>query len=298
MTTQITEGLNRERLKSIADSYVDAMVTHDPKKTPLASNAVIVENLARIQPNEGLFKRASAGPTAFKIHVPDVTAQTIAYMAVMQADGKPVQIGLRLKLDKGQISEAEQIVVYHLGEAGMKNLERPRSAFSQPVIDSYRESRGNLVRIAGLYYDALELNNGRICPFSDDCVRHENGMQTCRNVVPGDWAQATFGVFGAMTAPAQLDSQVMAYITRIDNRRVFAADEENGLAAGFSHFRHPMEKKEYKVFGVPGVDTWKMDFAPFDLPAMHIYKIWGGQVHEIDALGYMAPYNADSYWKS
>lgn len=292
------EGLNRERLKSIADSYVEAMVVHDPKKTPLASNAVIVENLERIQPNEGLFKKASAGPTTFKIYVPDVAAQTIAYIAVMEAEGKPIQLGLRLKLDKGQIAEAEQIVVYQLGEAGMKNLVTPRAAFSQPVIDSYRESRGNLVRIAGLYYDALELNNGRICPFADDCVRHENGMQTCRNVVPGDWASATFGVFGAMTAPAQLDSQVMAYITKIDNRRVFAADEENGLAAAFSHFRHPMEKKEYKVFGVPGVDTWKMEFAPFDLPAMHIYKIWGGQVHEIDALGYMAPYNAESYWKN
>jgi hypothetical protein len=101
-----------------------------------------------------------------------------------------------------------------------------------------------------------------------------------------------------MTAAAQLDSQVMAYITKLDNRRVFAADEECGLAVGFSHFRHAMQTKEYKVFGVPGVETWKMDFNPFDLPAMHIYKVWGGQLHEIDALGFMAPYMADSYFKS
>jgi hypothetical protein len=298
MTTETRDGL-----KAIADAYVEAMVAHDPKAAPLAPNAVIVENLARIQPTEGLWQKASAMPTTFKIYVPDVTAQTVGYMCVMQADGKPIQLGLRLKLAGGQIAEAEQIVVYELGggamgDAGMKNLETPRAAFSQPVNEAFRESRGNLIRIAGSYYDALELNNGRLCPFADDCVRHENGMQTCRNIVPDDWAASTFGVFGALTAAAQLDSQVMAYITKLDNRRIFAADEEYGLAVAFSHFRHAMKEKEYKVFGVPGVETWKMEFDPFDLPAMHIYKVWGGQMHEIDALGFMAPYNADSYFKS
>ena len=305
MTNQTRDGL-----KSIADSYVNAMIAHDPKLAPLASNAVIVENLKKIGTNEGLWAKASDEPKSFKIYVPDTVAQTIGYMCVMQAktevDGKvedrPIQLGLRLKLDNGKIAEAEQIVVYSLGggmmgAAGMKNLDKPRAAFSQPVIPAYRESRGNLIRIAGSYYDALELNNGRLCPFADDCVRHENGMQTCRNIVPGDWAASTFGVFGALTAAAQLDSQVMAYITKLDLRRVFAADEEYGLAVGFSHFRHEMKQKEFKVFGVPGVETWKMDYAPFDLPAMHIYKVWGGQMHEIDALGFMAPYMADSYFK-
>ena len=293
-----TETLNRDRLKAIADSYIAAMLAHDPKKTPLASKAVIVENLARIQPTEGLWKSASAELGKFKIYVPDVTAQTVGYMAVMEADGKPIQLGMRLKIEKGQIAEAEQIVVYQLRETSMANLQKPRAAFSQPVIESYRESRGQLIRIAGLYYDALELNNGRLAPFADDCVRHENGLQTCRNTVPDDWTASTFGVFGSLSAAAQLDSQIMAYITRLDHRRVFAADEEYGLAVGFSHFRHTMDNKEYKVFGVPGVDTWKMDFQPFDLPAMHIYKIWGGQLHEIDALGYMAPYQSKSYWES
>jgi hypothetical protein len=304
MTTEARDraGLDRAGLTTIADAYVKAMVAHDSKKAPLAANAVIVENLKKIQPTEGLWAKASAEPTTFKIYIPDTVAQTVGYMCVMQADDKPIQLGLRLKLDNGKIAEAEQIVVYSLGggamgAAGMKNLEKPRAAFSQPVNESYRDSRGNLIRIAGSYYDALELNNGRLCPFADDCVRHENGMQTCRNVVPGDWAANTFGVFGAMTAAAQLDSHVMSYITRLDNRRIFAADEEFGLAVGFSHFRHAMEKKEFKVFGVPGVETWPMNYDPFDLPAMHIYKVWGGQLHEIDALGFMAPYMADSHFK-
>ncbi len=293
----MTGSLTRDGLNAVADSYVAAMVAHDAKAAPLAPDAVVVENLARIQPTEGLWKAASAGPTTFQIHVPDVAAQQVGYMAVMEADGRPVQIGLRLKLENGLIAEAEQIVVYELRDIGVPNLKTPRAAFSQPVIEAYRDARPRMLQIAGQYYDALELNNGRLVSFGDDCVRHENGIQTCRNSVPDDWTAATFGVFGSLSAPAQLDSQVFSYITRIDHRRVFAADEECGLAVGFSHFRHDMATKQIRVFGVPGVETWTLDFAPFDLPAMHIYKIWGGELHEIEALGYIAPYRSSAYWE-
>ena len=34
----------------------------------------------------------------------------------------------------------------------------------------------------------------------------------------------------------------------------------------------------------------------FDLPAVHIFKIWGGQIHEIEALGFLAPYLSPSGW--
>jgi hypothetical protein len=294
----MTGVLTRDDLKAAADAYVAAMVVHDPRGAPLAPDALIVENLARIQPTEGLWTAASAGPTSFQIHVPDVAAQEIGYMAVMEADGKPVQIGLRLKFERGQITEAEQLVVYALRETGMPNLKTPRAAFSQPVIEPFRDARGRLLQIARNYYDALELNNGRLAPIADDCVRHENGIQTCRNSVPDDWTAATFGVFGSLSAAAQLDSQVFGYISRIDNRHVFAVDEECGLAVGFSHFVHDMQTKDIRVFGVPGVETWNLDFAPFDLPAMHIYKIWGGELHEIEALGYIAPYRSVAYRES
>jgi hypothetical protein len=96
---------------------------------------------------------------------------------------------------------------------------------------------------------------------------------------------------------SQLDSQSMAYITTIDQRRVEIADTVTGLALGFSHFRHPMTQKEYPVFNDPGRDKSTANFAPFDLPAMHIYKIWGGQIHEIEAMGFMAPLNSATGWE-
>ena len=92
---------DRDCLKKLADSYVAAMVAHDPAKVPLARDVKMVENIQRIRPGEGLWKTATAAPTTFRIYVPDTVAQQVGYMAVMQEDGKPIQLALRLKLEGG-----------------------------------------------------------------------------------------------------------------------------------------------------------------------------------------------------
>ncbi len=79
---------------------------------------------------------------------------------------------------------------------------------------------------------------------------------------------------------------------RIENRRVMIADEVTGMAFGLSHFRHAFEKREFAVYGIPGQTVRTMDNQPFDMPAIHLYKIWGGTIHEIEAVGIVAPYNS------
>jgi len=83
---------DRACLKNLADRYVAALVAHDPSTVPLARNVRMVENIQRIQPGDGLWKTASAGPTTFKIYVPDAVAQQVGFMAVMQEQGKPIQL--------------------------------------------------------------------------------------------------------------------------------------------------------------------------------------------------------------
>ena len=39
-----------------------------------------------------------------------------------------------------------------------------------------------------------------------------------------------------------------------------------------------------------------IDYKPFDLPAAYIFKIQGGQIHEIEALRFIAPYNSATGW--
>jgi hypothetical protein len=289
---------DRQCLRTLADRYVAALVAHDPAQVPLAADVKMVENLVRIKPGEGLWKTTTGGAREYRIVVPDAVAQQVGFIVMMEEAGKPIQFGARLQLAGGRITQAEHLVVHELRETSLANLQKARAPLLASVPEAYRDSRSRLISIALSYYDALDLNNGSLAPFADDCVRYENGMQTARNRVPTEpTAAGGFGLLGALGCAKQLDTQVMSYIDTIDNRRVPIADEETGLAFGLSHFHHSMKQKELRTIGVPGEEIRKMDFKPFDLPAMHIYKIWGGQIHEIEAIGILAPYNSPTGWE-
>jgi hypothetical protein len=58
-----------------------------------------------------------------------------------------------------------------------------------------------------------------------------------------------------------------------------------------------MARKTLKIIGVPGIDMWEMGFDAFDLPAAHIYKVTRAQIHEVEAIGFRAPYNSPTGWE-
>jgi len=293
---------DRDCLERLADNYIAALVAHDPHKVPLAADIKTVENAKRISPGEGLWRTATAGPTDFKILVPDTTSQEVGGMVMMQSEGKPAQVGFRLKLVDGKIVEAEHMIAVPR-EAFMANLQKPRPGILMDVPYEYRDSRGRLIHMAKSYYDALDNNNGSLAPFAPDCERHENGMRTAPSggvatgpTIPGAPVRPP-SLMGLQDCTSQINSGTFQYITVIDNRRVEVADEQTGLALGFSHFHHAMTQKEFKILNDPNRDVMKMDYKPFDLPAMHIFKIWGGQIHEIEAMGFTAPYNSPTGWE-
>jgi hypothetical protein len=300
-----SQGCDRACLKQVADTYVAALVAHDPAQAPLAPGLVTVENIKRISTMEGLWQSLSGGPSEFKIYVPDPVSHQVGYMAVMQEGGKPIQVGIRLKLDGRRIVEAEHMVVHQISPAGLANLSGPPMPMLQaPVPEGWRDSRGRLLTIAASYYDALDDNNGRLAPFADTCERRENGIQTARNPVrrpaatnTNPTADPSFALLGAMGCEAQLDTQLFTYITKIDNRRVNIADEETGLVFGLSHFHHAQTNKTFPIFGVPGTKERTVNNDPFDLPAIHIYKIMGGQIWEIEAMGFTTGYNSPTGWE-
>ena len=296
-------GLDRAALLKLADTYLAALVAHDPGKAPLASDVKVVENVMRIKPGEGLWKTATSGPTEFKIVVPDPVLQEVGGLVVMQTDGKPAQVGFRLKVVNGKIVEAEHLVVA-MRDGNNPNLQKPRPAIPLEIPYEYADSHGRLIHIAKSYYDALDNNNGHLAPFAPDCERHENGMRTAPfggpslgGAIPGG-APRPAGLVGLQDCTSQIDSGVFQYITTIDDRRVEIADTVTGLAIGFSHFRHPMTQKKFAITGNP--DRQEADMTnqrAFDMPAMHIYKIWGGQIHEIEAIGISVSYNSPTGWE-
>jgi hypothetical protein len=295
----IAAKCDRACLDKTVDSYIAAMVAHDPSKVAFATDVKFVENTEPMKPGEGLWKTVSEGPTTFKIYVPDPVAGQVGFIGMLKEhdkDGdKPIQLGLRLKLKDGKIVEAEHLVARGLRENSLKNLEAPRPVFLATVPPNERTPRGEMLKIGESYYTALVTADANNAPFADDCLRHENGMQTTGNPpskTPG------LGTTGAMGCETQLKTHTFDYITRIEPRRVWIADPEMGLVFGLSHFRQPMEQNYVKIVGVPGLDKIDMPFKPFDLPAAHIFKIYGGKIHEIEAMGFMRPYNSKTGWET
>lgn len=287
----------------MVNRYLAALVAHNPKLVPIARHYEFVQNLKRMRVGQGLWKTATAVPTTFKIYVPDPVSEQVGFIGVMQANGKPIELGLRLKIQDGQITQMEHLIARNLRPAAMKNLVRPRRQFLEVVPKSERSPRAKMLKIATSYYTAIVTSNGSAAPFAKDCVRHENGIQTTTRKTAGATPLSGHGAsrsamakLSSLGCAAQLNTHALSYITRIAPRRVWIADVRHGLVFGLSQFRQPMKKQYVNIVGVAGVKRIPMHFKPFDLPAAHIFKISGGKIHGIEAMGFVAPYDSPTGW--
>jgi hypothetical protein len=219
---------------------------------------------------------------------------------MMERNGKPVIVAIRLKIGGGRISEAEHLVADVSGADNLARLQVPRAGLTTDVPEGARLTRDKLAAIGYSYYPALDDNDGALMPFAADCARHENGMVTAAPNLP---PRAPPYPNISRECKGQLDSQAMKYISTIGNRRLFAADPVTGLAMGFSQFHHAMDNMPYEITlkdGSKGMRTKDSigESGPFDLPAAHIFKVGAdGLVHEIEAMGFVAPYNAPTGWE-
>ncbi len=291
---------DRQCLIDLANGYANALIADDPDLVRWASGAVVMENLSSIQQDDGAFGSITGdGTDAYAVHVADPVSQQVGLLKLMVEGDAPVLVGIRLQLDEnGAITEAEHLIARNLSEGQLANLQAPRTALLTPVTEAYADSRGRMVWLGFSYYDALDGNNSRYSNMADDCVRHENGFQTARNamsrpVVTANAARdPSFAYLGGLGCAAQMDTNMWEYITRIENRRVEIADPVTGLVWGMSHFEHDFTEQDFRLIGVPSTELRHMEYNAFDMPAIHIYKVWGGAIHEIEALGIVMPYES------
>jgi hypothetical protein len=288
---------DRLGLIHLTDRYLAALVANDPSAVPIAPALRTVENLRQITPGEGLWATARGRSDTFAIHVPDPGRQTAGFIGMLEADGAPVLLGLRLATEDGQIVEAEHLVASGLADSSLPNLRVPRPGLLAEIAPGQRLPAQELDSIGATYYDALVANDSSLSPLAADCDRHENGRVTAGPSTGAPPPGSSFPMVPAACA-AQIDSKAFTYIADIDCRRVFAADPVTGLVMGLSMFRHPMDNVPYEIILADGTTTMHTPaFDPFDLPAGHIFKIGPDrQIHEIEAMGFIAPHGSPTGW--
>lgn len=309
---------DRECLVNYMKQYLEALVKHDPTAVPFAEEVKFVENTANIPVGKGLWVTASGGPMEFQIYAADPEAQQVACLVMMKEVKDDVLLGARLKLEDLKIREAEHHVIRDLGSSpfgkmGLDNLKKPRPGLLEDVPLAERMFRWQLLKIGRSYYDALTGEDGTLAPFAKECERHENGMVTAGGPPPKIPSGPDAKIDPEMkelleamassgptvnTCEAQISTGSFAYITEIRDRRVLIADQQKGLAVGFSMFYHDSTLKEYPYKKPSGEIEMRPSWqGTFNLPAMHIYKIRNGKIYEIEAIGFQLPYGTKSGWE-
>ena len=297
----------RACMTELMDRYLDALVRHDPSGLPLSKGVRFTENTEEIKIGEGLWISSSKGPTSFKVYAVDPASSQVAFYGLMEERGRPIQIVIRLKLINGRITEIEHVINRgNLSPAAMANLQAPRPALVSDVPTPERTPRDLMINAADDYFEAIEHQDGSRAPFAPDCDRRENGSKTTNNHPPAPWpvplgspaADRGMALIGSMGCAEQLDTGVMAFITRLWPRRIDVVDEEKGLVITFVMFNHRGGFRDLPIKGVEGVTSLPLGGASSSMQMAEMFKIRGGRIHEVEAIGFALPYGAKSGWEA
>jgi hypothetical protein len=316
---------DRACLENFVDQYMDALIAHDVKKLPMTARVKNTEDGVRLDPGDGFWRTALA-KGAYRLFVTDTETGQVAFLGTMREVSapmpNPVIIGVRLKIVNRQVSEIENIVVRdNLAATNLEKVGKPNPVFLAAVPAAQRASRADLVRVGNLYLSALEKNDGKsIPPFTDDCQRIQNGVQTTNN--PDAVAQMTppppparGGRAGKQSPPAPpkpqgLQINILAmgcadqfklgyfhFVTRVRDRRFVTVDRERGLAMVIAEADEPAGK--YATFKLSdGREITAGPDRPTTVALFEMYKIDGGKIRRIEAAQHEVPYGMRSGWSS
>jgi hypothetical protein len=263
------DACGRDCLRGFITQYLDAMISRNPKTIPTASTARFTEDTKTLPLGEGLWKGASR-IGSYRQDFLDVREGMAASHVVVEENGTPVMLALRLKIENRKITEIETMVTRNRAEGAIfdiENLTTPHAAMNVAPDASQRMSRAELIRIAELYVAGLKAGGSFDAvdvPFAPDAYRIENGTLTAGP--------------GARKGSENIRTQrVMAHPDV--SYRIAAVDEEMGIAL----FRLD--------FGNTG------NYGPGNaLTLFEAFKIYGGQIHAVEAFMDIMPENTPSGW--
>ena len=282
---------DRACLVGMMDGYIHALETKDRSALPLAEEVDFTENTSRLDLGEGSLWIKPIKATGFRIDVADPQSGQIGTQTVLEIQGKPALVAIRLKVERRMITEAEQLIDPNVQPPAMELLTTARPAMLADVPAGERNSRDYLIYAANAYFDALTGDDGRIAPFADDCVRHEQGYQTVNNKEPGRFAPSPapppkdgpFAKFSMMTCEQQVSTGIFNFITHIQPRRVIV-DEQKGLVAGFVLFVEDGHKRHVEPNVYANNDGSGMIL---NMVTMETFGVRGGKIHEIEAFPFV-----------
>ncbi len=290
---------DRACLDAFVDRYLDAMLAHDPRKAPFASDVKFTENGQRLELGDGLW-RTITGKGTYRMFVADVESGHVAFLGSITEADTPAMLALHLRIRKGRISAAETLV--QRSEKSAQGFEEIGYTWRDPLPAGERMSRAELLNTANLYFSGMQRNDGKgVYPFDEDCNRIENGTFTTNVPTPPGQTRpdpATAGNYSSQwSCREQFESGLLHFVSRIRDRRFVAVDPERGLVFSYVFFDHMAG--ETRTFHTPDGRTVSAGpKQPWTWEIAEAFRISHRTIHEIVAIMEKVPYGMNSGWST
>lgn len=227
-----TEACAREGLETVTDQFFASLEAHDPSAVPLASGVRYTENGLDVPVGKGVWETATK--TIFKRKMADTKKCGTHTQAIIEEkdNPKPVLYGVRLKVDKGKISEIESIVV-----RGEQVLDVPAilatkdQDWESALPPEQRSSRLAMMAAADDYFELFVKDKKREVSdlaYSGFCDRWENGTITTKGGMNQD----------VMMPTHDCSPEGFADMTETHGPRRFLVDEETGVVVAYALFNN------------------------------------------------------------
>ena len=276
IAAQSAAACDRACLAGVMTAYLDSLVAHDPKVAPLADAVRFTEDAKELPVGEGLWKTATK-LRPFRTDFLDPQTGTAAVHTVVEESGTPVLLAARLRVAGRRITEIETIVVRSQQEGALfapDALTQASPAMTTPPPAAQRMARDAMAEMALRYPGGLRVGSFEKSdvPFAPQAYRFENGV---RMAGPG----CTFQPPSCENMRSQRLPTLAGIVAH-----VVAVDEENGTVLVWMDFG-------------PGSLPGPPNAPPRSLVTFEAFKIYGGQVHAVEAMFEGMPNGTASGWR-
>ncbi len=261
---------DRDCLRGFITQYLAALVAHNPGVLPLDKKVRFTEDSVEMPlGSAGLWKDASR-IRSYRQDLLDTPQGVAASQVVVEEAGSPVLLMLRLKVAKKKITEVETMVTRTQKEGGLFKVDALQTADKNIALvpdKSQLPSREDVIRIAQLYPAGLKIGSFVTvdAPFAPDAYRIENGVITAG---PG------------CSRPGCEDIKTQKIMEHpFITTRVVAVDEDLGIALLRMNFG------QTNSYGAGNA-----------LIVWEEFKIYGGQIHAVEAFMKIMPASMPSGW--
>ena len=260
---------DRQCLRGVISQYLNAMVAHKPNTLAVSNKVRFTEDIVTMRLGEGLWKNAS-GIGSYRQDILDVRQGVAASQVIVEESGMPVMLMLRLKVADKKITEVETQVTRSKGEGAIFNIANIKTVSKGMNLTPERSqlnSRADAIKIAEFYPAGLKIGSfvDVDAPFATDAYRIENGAISAGPGCPRA---------GCENIKAQTIMKHPAITSR-----VAAVDDELGIVLLRMNFG----------------DTGS--YGPGNaLIVWEAFKVYGGQIHAVEAFMRVMPASAGSGW--